>query len=102
MCHRRAEDTSRHERQQTKSWRAASTGPPSSRTPTVSTQSAYNVKRRSTSPSKMRCQCGQSWRWKSLKIWGIYFMGPFPPSDEKEYILVAVDYVSKWDEVIPT
>ena len=23
-------------------------------------------------------------------------MGPFPPSDEKEYILVVVDYASKW------
>ena len=33
---------------------------------------------------------------------GIGFMGPFPPSDEKEYILVAVDYVSKWVEAIPT
>ena len=28
-------------------------------------------------------------------LWGIDFMGPFPPSDGKEYILVAVDYVSK-------
>ena len=35
-------------------------------------------------------------------LWGIDFMGPFPPSDRKEYILVAVDYVSKWVEVIPT
>ena len=35
-------------------------------------------------------------------LWGIDFMGPFPPSDGKEYILVAVDYVSKWVEAIPT
>ena len=35
-------------------------------------------------------------------LWGINFMGPFPPSDGKEYILVAVDYVSKWVEAIPT
>ena len=33
-------------------------------------------------------------------LWGIDFMGPFPPSDGKEYILVAVDYVSKWVEAI--
>ena len=35
-------------------------------------------------------------------LWGIDFMGPFPPFDGKEYILVAVDYVSKWVEAIPT
>ena len=29
-------------------------------------------------------------------------MGPFPPSEGKEYILVAVDYMSKWVEAIPT
>ena len=34
--------------------------------------------------------------------WGIDFMGPFPPSDRKEYILVAMDYVSKWIKAIPT
>ena len=62
VTHRRAEDTSRHERPQTRSYSAASTGPPSSRTPTVSTRSAYNVKRRSTSPSEMRCRCGRSLR----------------------------------------
>ncbi|XP_057481142.1 uncharacterized protein LOC130768164 [Actinidia eriantha] len=34
--------------------------------------------------------------------WGIDFMGPFPPSFGYLYILVAVDYVSKWVEAIPT
>ena len=29
-------------------------------------------------------------------------MGPFPPSEAKQYILVAVDYVSKWVEAIST
>ena len=33
---------------------------------------------------------------------GIDFMGPFSLSDGKEYILVAVDYVSNWVEAIPT
>ena len=32
-------------------------------------------------------------------VWGIDFMGPFPPSFGNLYILVAVDYVSKWVEV---
>ncbi|GJR91871.1 reverse transcriptase domain-containing protein [Tanacetum coccineum] len=29
-------------------------------------------------------------------IWGIDFMGPFPSSQGNKYILVAVDYLSKW------
>ena len=33
--------------------------------------------------------------------WGIDFVGPFPPSFTNEYILVGVDYVSKWVEAIP-
>ena len=35
-------------------------------------------------------------------LWGIDFMGPFPLSYVNQYILVAVDYVSKWAEAIPT
>ena len=33
-------------------------------------------------------------------VWGIDFMGPFPSSRGHKYILVAVDYVSKWVEAI--
>ena len=33
-------------------------------------------------------------------VWGIDFMGPFPSSFGNKYILVAVDYVSKWIEAI--
>ncbi|GJX37423.1 reverse transcriptase domain-containing protein [Tanacetum coccineum] len=37
-------------------------------------------------------------------IWGINFMGPFPSSRNNKYIIVAVDYVSKWGEAeaLPT
>nr|GEV54007.1 reverse transcriptase domain-containing protein [Tanacetum cinerariifolium] len=37
-------------------------------------------------------------------IWGIDFMGPFPSSNGNKYILVAVDYFSKWVEAkaLPT
>ena len=31
-------------------------------------------------------------------VWGIDFVGPFPTSHGHKYILVAVDYVSKWVE----
>nr|GEX70596.1 reverse transcriptase domain-containing protein [Tanacetum cinerariifolium] len=37
-------------------------------------------------------------------VWGIDFMGPFPSSRGKKYILVAIDYLSKWVEAkaLPT
>ena len=35
-------------------------------------------------------------------VWGVDFMGPFPSSYGNKYILVAVDYVSKWVEAIAT
>ncbi|CAM8890151.1 unnamed protein product [Rhodiola kirilowii] len=35
-------------------------------------------------------------------IWGLDFMGPFPVSCDYTYILVAVDYVSKWVEAKAT
>lgn len=35
-------------------------------------------------------------------VWGIDFMGPFPVSFSFLYILLAIDYVSKWVEAIPT
>ena len=34
-------------------------------------------------------------------VWGIDYMGPFPKFHNCEYILVAVDYVSKWVEAMP-
>ena len=34
-------------------------------------------------------------------VWGIDFMGPFPSSFGYIYIMVGVDYVSKWVEAVP-
>jgi len=39
---------------------------------------------------------------KIFYVWGIDFMGPFSNSFGNQYILVAVDYVSKWVEATPT
>ena len=35
-------------------------------------------------------------------VWGMDFMGPFPSSMSHKYILLAVDYVSKWVEAVAT
>ncbi|GJS17831.1 homeodomain-like protein [Tanacetum coccineum] len=42
--------------------------------------------------------------FKDAKDCGLDFMGPFPNSKGNKYILVAVDYVSKWvkDQALPT
>nr|GEZ18642.1 reverse transcriptase domain-containing protein [Tanacetum cinerariifolium] len=41
---------------------------------------------------------------KNFDVWGIDFMGPFSSSRGNKYILVAVDYLSKWVEAkaLPT
>ena len=33
-------------------------------------------------------------------VWGIDFMGPFPPSFGNLFILVVVDYISKWVKAV--
>ena len=35
-------------------------------------------------------------------LWGMGFMGPFPSSFSNLYILLVVDYISRWVEAIPT
>jgi len=61
-----------------------------------------------------RCQqLGRISRWDMMSlstiivveifdVWGIDFMGPFPSSFGNEYIPLAVDYISKWIEAIPS
>nr|GEW00822.1 reverse transcriptase domain-containing protein [Tanacetum cinerariifolium] len=41
---------------------------------------------------------------KIFDVWGIDFMGPFPSSRGNKYILVVIDYLSKWVEAksLPT
>ena len=33
-----------------------------------------------------------------FNVWGIDFIGPFPSSYANHFILVVVDYISKWVE----
>lgn len=37
---------------------------------------------------------------KIFDVWGIDFMGPFPSSYRNKFILIVVDYVSKWIEAV--
>ena len=39
---------------------------------------------------------------ESFDVWGFDYMGPFPTFNRYTHILVAVDYVTKWVEAIPT
>jgi hypothetical protein len=54
-----------------------------------------NINSRDAMPLKSNLQV------EIFDAWGIDFMGPFPASEQCEYILVAVDYVSKWVESLP-
>ncbi|GKF16819.1 reverse transcriptase domain-containing protein [Tanacetum coccineum] len=55
-------------------------------------QRAGNISSREETPQKYIQVC------KIFDVWGINFMGPFPSSNGNKYILVAIDYVSKWVE----
>jgi hypothetical protein len=60
-------------------------------------QRVGNISRRNEMP--MNC----SLPLEPFDVWGFDFMGPFPLSNTKyTHILVAVDYVTKWVEAIPT
>ena len=57
-------------------------------------QRTGNISRRDEMPQKGILEV------EIFDVWGIDFMGPFPSSSGNKYILVAVDYVSKWIEAI--
>ncbi|GKB31931.1 reverse transcriptase domain-containing protein [Tanacetum coccineum] len=55
-------------------------------------QRAGNISSRDETPQKYIQVC------EIFEVWRIDFMGPFPSSNGNKYILVAIDYVSKWVE----
>jgi len=57
---------------------------------------------RGTFVSDIRCVKVAFLRWNCLIYGGIGFMEPFPPSHNNLYILVTVNYISKWVEAIAT
>jgi hypothetical protein len=61
----------------------------------VSCQKHGNINTRDAMPLTNNLQI------ELFDVWGIDYMGPFLKSKNYEYILVAVDYVSKWVEAMP-
>nr|GEV20555.1 hypothetical protein [Tanacetum cinerariifolium] len=61
-------------------------------------EAGRNISKRNEMPQNSIQVC------EVFDVWGIDFMGPFPISYGNEYILVAIDYVSKWAEAqaLPT
>ncbi|KAK2402969.1 hypothetical protein QL285_052449 [Trifolium repens] len=59
-------------------------------------QRTGNISRRNEMPQQPLLFC------EVFDVWGIDFMGPFPISFGYVYILLAVDYVSKWVEAKAT
>ncbi|XP_073120166.1 uncharacterized protein [Henckelia pumila] len=57
-------------------------------------QKVGNISRRHEMPLNNILVC------EVFDVWGIDFMGPFPVSKGNKYILVAVNYVSKWVETL--
>ena len=57
-------------------------------------QRTGNISNRDEMPQNNNIVC------EIFDVWGIDFMGPFPPFNGLKYILVAVDYVSKWAEAV--
>ncbi|GKB57563.1 reverse transcriptase domain-containing protein [Tanacetum coccineum] len=55
-------------------------------------QRGGNISSRDETPQKYIQVC------EIFDVCGIDFMGPFPSSNRNKYILVAIDYVSKWVE----
>ncbi|XP_074282881.1 uncharacterized protein LOC141607431 [Silene latifolia] len=59
-------------------------------------QRVGNISKRGEMPQTPMIYC------EIFDVWGIDFMGPFPASCGNVYILLAVDYVSKWVEAKAT
>jgi hypothetical protein len=81
-------------RQPPKFFKPASIGPTYSKMREHSSSHAINAGNRHELPLSNILEV------ENFDLWGIDFMGPFPSSCNKKYILVAVDYVSKWVEAI--
>nr|GEY75520.1 reverse transcriptase domain-containing protein [Tanacetum cinerariifolium] len=79
-------------------------GPPNTVMPRTLLKTATFVNVKARFHKGMRCHQNSIQVCKIFDVWGIDFIGPFPSSSGNKYILVVVDYLSKWVEAkaLPT
>ncbi|GJT99477.1 reverse transcriptase domain-containing protein [Tanacetum coccineum] len=72
--------------------------------PITMTKSCLNVSRQGKISQRDEMPQNAIQVCEIFDVWGIDFMGPFPSSHGNKYILIAVDYLSKWVEAkaLPT
>jgi hypothetical protein len=97
------EDIMEHSKHMQKSRKVDSSGQPCTKIQRTLSEGVDHVRGTVISTPEMPCHSPTTFRLnKQIKnIWGIDYMGSFPKSRNCEYILVAVDYVSKWVEALP-
>ena len=93
-------DTLEEQEQLSRSYNQDFTGPLCSKMLTSPPRHVIGVKGLATSPVDIKCLWTTFWRSNYLMYGALTSGGPFPPSYGNQYILVAVDYVSKWVEVV--
>ncbi|GJU10347.1 reverse transcriptase domain-containing protein [Tanacetum coccineum] len=81
-----------------------SSGPPSIKMPEEFVKNCDSCQRQGKTSQRDEMPQNSIQVCEIFDIWGIDFMGPFPSSRGNKYILVAVDYLSKWVEAkaLPT
>ena len=89
-----------HSAHKPKSGSAGSSSQQCMRTPRSSSEGVESANSKEASTLAMQCPYTTIFKVEIFDVWGIDFMGPFQKSQDCEYILVAVDYVSKWVEAV--
>jgi hypothetical protein len=80
--------------------KVVSTGPPSMMTPSHLFDAVNQCQRHRNINTRDAMSLTSNLQIDIFDVWGIDFMGPFPNSEGYEYILVVIDYVSKWVEAL--
>ena len=70
------------------------------KTPKNSSEGIGSARFMGVSPLAMQCPSITTYKWRYF-MYGALTLGPFQKSQDCEYILVVVDYISKWVEALP-